>query len=842
MPTVEFGASRPSASTVYEPRPRSQTQAVQSTLAGCAAAERTRGPRYEFMRRLGGFLSSLANRFRPSVPQGARLAKSTPAVVAGFAVGDVISVIRQYTSAKELPENVADVFGLFAPTALRLNENDLQGALHAVLNQISTEDLTQMREFLTGPVAAQARGVTQNPATDGFLGRITAAVSETLGLRIGQKVASDAVDEARAAVEHDALGARVAQLLRQALEGATLPLARLGLPGKPLEQTQFVCNKLSSLEPQVLSAILRHAHSDDLGRLNQAGRVAASVRGAVAQAITERTSSLACTLRDQARSFCPSHDPDAPARDAFVRQIAEMAVTLEELKAHCAAHDQPDPFPPGQMKAITGQIGSLAAAALRPGRIDPQTLSGNQLLSLSKALRSLDAYEPCSAALREVSGTPLPGPDDFTANRRSDGAAASTAAEIDYYRAVSRAQPYLCEVLESLSARYSPGAVTVGSEDEQRFRDAVARLPSYHTDVARAPTGADYATELDALDQLKAAADGWVATLVDEVTPKISALAEAPAGIPLDRQAAQLSREITEERYPENRYPDLHRKIRRLTDEISRLPKSTAHPVIARQIRNLTSEVSALSIAVRALAIIERTHPLILRALSADQHLTLLAALTAGRKPKTQLPHFLRGAQAKLYGATSLDPGFLEAQRQQCKAVVRNLLGDQARIIRLTRARNDWPTLSRRERLGVLELIVRAHSAQAGIEPPARIRAEAIPGSTAAGWATEAREIIVNVAPSLFDDFEAMIECVFHENSHNYQDALSGRGGRNDVGCTAERAKFVTQIKLFAANIDHYLHSGDSYRVQPIELHAFMAGRRFVRELSRALLNHTGRA
>ncbi len=61
------------------------------------------------------------------------------------------------------------------------------------------------------------------------------------------------------------------------------------------------------------------------------------------------------------------------------------------------------------MQAISRQIGLLAAPVLQADRIDPRTLSGDQLLSLSQALHSLEVYEDCGAALQEAQQSHLKG-------------------------------------------------------------------------------------------------------------------------------------------------------------------------------------------------------------------------------------------------------------------------------------------------------------------------------------------------------------------------------------------------------------------------------------------------
>ncbi len=528
-----------------------------------------------------------------------------------------------------------------------------------------------------------------------------------------------------------------------------------------------------------------------------------------------------------------------------------MGATLEELKTHCAAHGQPDPFAPGQLRALAQQVGVLAALALRPDRIDPRTLSSQQLRSLSQALRSLDVHDACRDALEAVQQLQLKSLREADPDRaqsapiqptlHSGGPTAATPEESDYFLELGRLKPYLLDVLDSLSGRYPPDAPGAGSEDEQRLRDSVARLLGEDAPRVVEPARFDYAERSRALRESSAAADGLVAKLAGELGPQISVSSQSPPGVALHEQAGALRRKISRLVSADT---GLGKEFRTLYDEITRLPKSTANPFVASRIRTLTAKFSEFSGAVNALAVIEQTHPVILKALSVDQQLQLLTALRAGREPPKMLPEPLNGAQLKLYQTMSLDSDFLAADGRVRRAVIGDLTRRGPTLEWLTWAWKSWPTLPLTERMPVLQRIVNLHCQRAGFFAPSSINATVLPGRALACWQPEAREIHLNTASPAFDDFEAVAESIFHENNHNYQYALMGRGGLRDIDPTGERAQLATQVRLFAANIDYYVCGSESraaYVAQPVEAHAHLAGRRFARELCRTLMRESER-
>ncbi len=855
MTKVTPGPPHLAARTAYETPLRSQPQpqALRSSLAGRAEAQQPEGPRSPLLQKIGGLLRSIARSFRPAVPQGPRLEKAVFLTASERIVQRIVQTISECAAGNRTPANIAREFDYWPSTAHRLNEEEMKVALRDALNQRGVADLLWMKDFLGSTSAVRAGALTKHPATGRLLNQLTNAVDAALVRKIEDEAASNAVRQVGTAVQRGAHGAPVAQLLREAFEGGAASRARLGLQSDALRQSEYVSLKLASLEPPVLAAILRSARTEDLARLRQAPQAPASVKAAVDSAVTERAFALAAEIRDQARSFIPSYDDPA----AFLHDLTQMGATLENLKTHCATHGQPDPFAPGQLRALAQQVGTLAALALRPDRIDPSTLSSQQLLGLSQALHSLGAYDACRDALDAAQQLQLNPPHEAVEGKlelpvqspNGDGRPQAplprptppTREKSDYFLLRNRVEPYLVDVLDALSRRYRPDAPVAGSEDEQRFRDSVERLLDEARLDALEPTQFDYAEGAHALRELSTAADGLVAKLVGELGPQISALSQSPPGIPLHEQAGALRGKSSKWASANT---DLGKELGKLYEEIARLPKSTANPFVASRIRTLTQKISEFSQAVSALAIIRQTQPVILKALRADQQIQLLTALRAGREPNKKLPEPLHGAQLKLYLATSLDPDFLAAESRVRTAVIGDLTRRGPTLEWLTRAWKEWPTLPLRERMPVLRRIVNLHCQRAGFLPPLSLNASVLPGRALACWLPESRAIRINAASSAFDDFEAMAESIFHENSHNYQDALMGRGGREDIDLIGGRAKLATQVKLFAANIDYYVDGSESpavYVAQPVEAHAHLAGRRFARELCRILMRESER-
>lgn len=87
-------------------------------------------------------------------------------------------------------------------------------------------------------------------------------------------------------------------------------------------------------------------------------------------------------------------------------------------------------------------------------------------------------------------------------------------------------------------------------------------------------------------------------------------------------------------------------------------------------------------------------------------------------------------------------------------------------------------------------------------------------------------------------DFEDMVDSVFHENTHNWQDQLVK--GLKLEG--AEKNPLHEQALIFAVNRPFYLGWRDgsvsgymAYRGQPMEAHAFRSGRLLGGDLMRML-------
>jgi hypothetical protein len=224
------------------------------------------------------------------------------------------------------------------------------------------------------------------------------------------------------------------------------------------------------------------------------------------------------------------------------------------------------------------------------------------------------------------------------------------------------------------------------------------------------------------------------------------------------------------------------------------------------------------------------------RVLTAEQQVRLLNALRAESiaTQKKKLPDRFHGCQSRLYKSTRLTNAFRETEKRVRKDVVADLMTSHK--YELQQARDKWPTMSDKEKLQTMKLIINAYCKIAGFEPPATIAIHPLASSaTSAQWDVADRSLTLNQTGKSIGDFEAAMNSVFHENSHNWQDQL-GAALRARPPRITEQDPNYWQVQLFATNNDSYEKDSDAaYRAQPLEAHAMMAGAKFGRDLMRAL-------
>ncbi|MEJ0035223.1 MAG: hypothetical protein WDO68_03960 [Gammaproteobacteria bacterium] len=363
---------------------------AHSPLTGRAQAQRPDGPRARILQRLRHLFSTITRRFQPAPATCKRFEKDAGERLNRLVVKRVAYILCQCASDSDVPVDIADALDHAARTAHHLTDHELTATLVDVLQKANQASLLRMLNVMRSAAATEVRARIPDQATGDRLDLIQPCVEQALV----RAVVADRIKSAKNAVEH-ARPTQSTQLLREALEGSTVTLAAYGLRPDPREQFGLVVQQLKALEPWVLAGLLHHAHTDDLVRLSED----LPLRNAVNKELLSRTGVLATRLRQQARSFTPTHDDPA----VFVRELAEMAATLEELQVfrhtftYLKVNGRPceslDPLPDTQLLPIQKQIESLAAAVLGKSHFHPGALSDEQLVSLSRSLRSLGAKD-----------------------------------------------------------------------------------------------------------------------------------------------------------------------------------------------------------------------------------------------------------------------------------------------------------------------------------------------------------------------------------------------------------------------------------------------------------------
>jgi hypothetical protein len=258
---------------------------------------------------------------------------------------------------------------------------------------------------------------------------------------------------------------------------------------------------------------------------------------------------------------------------------------------------------------------------------------------------------------------------------------------------------------------------------------------------------------------------------------------------------------------------------------------------VTEQIKQIESLGTPAARAKNALELVEKTDSAILTKLPVQQQVALLKQLrgdlTHQPPAKEQWERF-RAAQNHIYRNTSLQPQFLRKEKEARRAVMDELRQDKKM---LQEARDLWHTYDPYERRKVLMKIVQAHSSALGCDPPLDIRFTSDPEVKGCLWHPDERTILIGTSSGAHLDFEDIVDAVFHENSHNFQDQLAARVRKEPPG-TQGGDPLYDQALLFAANQRFYIGSTPdyyAYRLQPMEKHAYHAGAKFSADLMRML-------
>jgi len=287
--------------------------------------------------------------------------------------------------------------------------------------------------------------------------------------------------------------------------------------------------------------------------------------------------------------------------------------------------------------------------------------------------------------------------------------------------------------------------------------------------------------------------------------------------------------------------PDFANALETLHEALAAADRKVA-PMVANtlgQIQQLEKVSEVAERAEKAQQLVANTNDAVLMKLPVREQLALLKLLRGNltRQPPTE-PRWkpFLAAQSRLYMAMHLDPQFLRLEKQVRHEVVNELRKDKKM---LQDARDLWHTYTPAQRRQVILKVAQVHSKALGCDPPRDVRFSTDPAVKGYQWRPHERVIVVGTTNRRFTDFEDMMDGVFHENSHNWQDQLV-KDFRQLDPATRERNPLHAQALMFAANQPFYNDGTPdyhAYRMQPVEAHAYRTGMKLGAELMRMLSN-----
>ena len=199
-----------------------------------------------------------------------------------------------------------------------------------------------------------------------------------------------------------------------------------------------------------------------------------------------------------------------------------------------------------------------------------------------------------------------------------------------------------------------------------------------------------------------------------------------------------------------------------------------------------------------------------------------------------------RETQRKIYKSLRIDPEFEANDKERRQQVVKNILAGPKAKEELKQAKAGWANMQPVEKLKVLEKMAAAQAKAFGIDPPQIVpfTEDFKEGSLKNGYFSQRDgKIYMNLHPAAsVHDFEAALDIVFHENSHNYQRQLVNR-----LESTADvPASDRLQAQLFQANLASggYVNPKEDLEIylgQPVEEHAHANGPKTAKALLKAL-------
>jgi|GEM_PF-2447962 len=226
------------------------------------------------------------------------------------------------------------------------------------------------------------------------------------------------------------------------------------------------------------------------------------------------------------------------------------------------------------------------------------------------------------------------------------------------------------------------------------------------------------------------------------------------------------------------------------------------------------------------------TNSAVLGKLPVNEQMTLMKLICGNlekRPATTKKWRTFLDAQERLCRAMGLRPELL-AHEKQLRRDVTNKLGEHKEMLR--NARDLWHTYTPQQQRALLKKIASVHCEALGCEPPRDIVFDSAEHGCL--WMHDDRRIVIGSAGGCHMDFELTMACLFHENTHNWQDQLV----RGLTGKDSAHDPLHEQALIFKANLPFYSQPRwgyFQYRLQPVEAHAYRSGRLLAADLMRML-------
>ncbi len=392
--------------------------ATGSTLTDRVTTESPRGPRFPLLLRLFG---PLIRCFRPTAAESPRLRAQRQAASLSQqgAENELAESIKRFcatiTSTAVQPGAIRDALleAERAANALKLVNNREKAeqkpeplsntAVRHLRHQFGVEHLTRIAKALAAPEVAQVqKQLGAQPGAEQVLMQIDAAINELLILSLETPIFG-AILRAHEGIEAKAPSEEIADRFHQAFDSA-VPLVQQGalnLTRQGQLHVDLMVMRALDQKPYTQQAILRHVRPEDLDRLD--ARAKEFNLPNVMRHGTGATSKTVETLRSEidSRSLFAmltelrlaalqlTSEPSPAASQTFQGRLTATAAALEALEQHSNSHGLLQPREHHSFVELQSQLRSAVTPVFDSDGLDPSSLSGDELLRLSGALRTL---------------------------------------------------------------------------------------------------------------------------------------------------------------------------------------------------------------------------------------------------------------------------------------------------------------------------------------------------------------------------------------------------------------------------------------------------------------------